>query len=130
MEAIATAAQIRNVVNSKELPNTTPFEMVFGRKPNWDHMRVFECICYAHKPKELRKKLDDSGIKCRFLGYAGDQKAYRLMSLTDNKIFTARSVRFDEEKPKKLIKENHEHCKGACFTRNLAMYAKVYIHFN
>jgi len=21
-------------------------------------------------------------------------------------------------------------CKGACFTRNLAMYAKVYIHFN
>ena len=31
-----------------------------------NHMRVFGESCYAHIPKEKRKKLDDTGEKCYF----------------------------------------------------------------
>ena len=58
-------------------------ESTLDQKPDLESMRVFGCICYAHVPKQKRTKLSDVAMKCRMLGYAEDQKAYRVMDVSN-----------------------------------------------
>ena len=74
----------------------TPEEAWSGRKPNVEHLRIFGCIAYAHIPDEKRKKLDDKGVKCIFLGYSDVSKAYKLFDPITEKIIISRDVIFDE----------------------------------
>ena len=104
-EALMTAADIRNVVPNSSNKKSSPYEMLFKRKPRIDHMRVFGSQCYAHVTKEKRKKLDDSGVKCYFLGYAKDHKAYRLLNADDGSIIISRSVTFAEHSISKAMKK-------------------------
>ena len=50
----------------------TPYEHIFKRAPDLKHLRPFGSVCYAFIPKEKRSKLEDSGIRCRLLGYGDD----------------------------------------------------------
>ena len=59
--------------------------------------RVFGCIAYAHVPDQLRKKLDDKGEKCIFIGYSTDSKAYKLYNPETKKVIISRDVTFDEK---------------------------------
>ncbi|KAG6623354.1 Retrovirus-related Pol polyprotein from transposon TNT 1-94 [Phytophthora cinnamomi] len=95
-EAMMTAADIRNVLPNTSNPHSSPFQLVYKREPRLEHMRVFGTECYAHVTKQKRKKLDDSGIKCVFLGYAKQHKAYRLLDPTNGSIVISRSVTFAE----------------------------------
>ncbi|KAL4099935.1 hypothetical protein PRIC1_007732 [Phytophthora ramorum] len=104
-EAIMTATDIRNVLPNTSNPHASPFEMVFKRKPRLDHMRVFGSECYANVTKEKRKKLDDSGVKCYFLGYAKQSKAYRLLNASDGSIVVSRSITFAEHSSDKVATE-------------------------
>uniref|UniRef100_H3GTF6 CCHC-type domain-containing protein n=1 Tax=Phytophthora ramorum TaxID=164328 RepID=H3GTF6_PHYRM len=104
-EAIMTATDIRNVLPNTSNPHASPFEMVFKRKPRLDHMRVFGSECYASVTKEKRKKLDDSGVKCYFLGYAKQSKAYRLLNDSDGSIVVSRSITFAEHSSDKVATE-------------------------
>ena len=47
----------------------TPNEAWNGKKPIARHLRIFGCIEYAYVPNQKRKKLDDKGEKCIFIGY-------------------------------------------------------------
>lgn len=58
----------------------------------FEHLRVFRCVAYAHVPKEQRKKLDDKGVKCIFIGYSSKSKAYSLYDPIDKKIIISRDV--------------------------------------
>ena len=78
-EAMLTAVDIRNVLPNASSPKESPFESVFKRIPNIELMRVFGSVCYAHIAKAKRTKLDDSGVRCLFLGYSKQHKAYRLL---------------------------------------------------
>lgn len=60
--------------------NMTPKEGWSGRKPAVDHFRIFGCVAYAHTPNKNRKKLDDKGEKCVFLGLSEASKAYKLFN--------------------------------------------------
>uniref|UniRef100_H3H7A4 Integrase catalytic domain-containing protein n=1 Tax=Phytophthora ramorum TaxID=164328 RepID=H3H7A4_PHYRM len=93
-EAIMTAADIRN--------------LVFKRAPRLEHMRVFGTECYAHVTKPKRTKLDNSGIKCVFLGYAKQHKAYRLLDPSDGSIVISRSVTFAEAPPVTMAKTRNQ----------------------
>ena len=95
-EAMMTAADIRNVLSNSSNKNSSPYEMVFKEKPVFNHMRVFGEPCYAHVPREKRKKLDDTGVKCYFLGYEKNPKAYRLLNANDGSIVISRSVTFSK----------------------------------
>ena len=95
-EAMMTAVDIRNVLPSAPSPKACPFETLFHRKPSINVMRVFGSLCYAHIAKEKRRKLDDSGLRSRFLGYAKQNKAYRLLDDTTGRIVISRSVTFSE----------------------------------
>lgn len=103
-EAIMTAAFIKNrVPNSSS--KKSPYELMTGSQPEYSEFRVFGSKCYAHIPSELRKKLDNTSVPCRFLGYATEQKAYRLMQEKDGKVINSRSVIFDENRWMPPMKE-------------------------
>ena len=55
--------------------NMTPEEAWSGRKPTVDYFKIFGYIAYEHIPDEKRKKLDDKGEKCVFLGVSEVSKA-------------------------------------------------------
>jgi hypothetical protein len=98
-----TAAYLYNrTVHSGD--NITPFEHIFGEKPDLNHLRPFGCVAYAHVPIELRSKLAPAAVRCRLLGYLDDDdseelKGYKLLRESDGAIIHSRDVRFDENAP-------------------------------
>nr|CAH66391.1 OSIGBa0134J07.9 [Oryza sativa] len=95
-EAVNTAVYILNRSPTKAVPNRTPFEAWYGKKPVIGHMRVFACICYAQVPAQKRVKFDNKSNRCIFVGYADGIKGYRLYNLEKKKIIISRDVFFDE----------------------------------
>ena len=53
-EAIMTAAYIRNVLSNASNKSSSPFEMLFKKKPRLNYMCVFGEPCNAHIPSEKR----------------------------------------------------------------------------
>ena len=77
------------------LHNKTPYEMLFGHPPDYDHMRVFGCLAFACPSKEL-DKFQARGPPCIFLGYSATQKGYKILNVHDNRITVLRDVIFEE----------------------------------
>jgi hypothetical protein len=90
----------------------SPYERIFNRKPDLKHLRPFGTVCYAFVPPETRNKLEDSGLKCRLLGYGDDFETeeingYRLLREDDLSIIFCDNVTFDKDfKTERL----HEDC--------------------
>ena len=61
------------------------------------YLRVFGCVVYAQVPEAQRKKLDDSGVKCVFVGYSKESKTYKLFNPVTKKVLISRDVIFYEE---------------------------------
>lgn len=62
-----------------------------------DILKFFGCIAYAHALDQLRKKLDDKGEKCIFIGYNTESKVYKLYNLETKKVIISRDVAFNEK---------------------------------
>lgn len=75
-DAVLAAAYITNRTQSCLERDKTPYEMWLGKKPYVGNMRVFGCITYARVPDCMRTKLEDKGLKCRFIGYT--ENGYKL----------------------------------------------------
>jgi hypothetical protein len=58
--------------------STTPFEHVFGKKPNLENPRVIGCHAYAHVPDNIHKKLDSKARPCWLVGYGEETKGWIL----------------------------------------------------
>ena len=97
-EAVSTAAYLRNRSPTSAVPGMTPFQALFGKKPDVSNLRPFGCICYAHVPKDERKKFDPKSRKCLFLGYGDCVKGHRLYDLSRSKVIHSRDVIFNEKK--------------------------------
>ncbi|KAL5836714.1 hypothetical protein ACOSQ3_013883 [Xanthoceras sorbifolium] len=97
-EAVNWSIHILNRSPTFAVQNMTPEEAWSGNRPAIDHFRIFGCIAFAHILDEKRKKLDDKGEKCIFLGVSKQSKAYKLYNPKTKKIVISRDVVFDEEK--------------------------------
>ncbi|XP_016649728.1 PREDICTED: uncharacterized protein LOC107881140 [Prunus mume] len=97
-EAVNWGIHILNRSPTFAVRDLTPEEAWSGRKPAVGYFKVFGCIAYARIPDEKRKKLDDKGEKCVFLGISEISKAYKLFNPASKKIIISRDVVFDEEK--------------------------------
>ena len=54
-EAVATVAYLRNRTTTSALKeNKTPYEKWYERKPDVSHLKVFNCVAYAHIPDSER----------------------------------------------------------------------------
>jgi hypothetical protein len=96
-EAISTAVYLKNRSPTRCLDNITNFEALYGSKPAVHNLKVFGCKAFAHIPKENRKKLDAKAIKCIFIGYYSEFKAYKLFDVSTHKVFASRDVLFHEQ---------------------------------
>jgi len=68
-EAAMTAIYVRNRLPTRVIqPGFTLYELWHGRKPIYQHLRVWGCVAYAQVPKETRKKMDKVARKCMFIG--------------------------------------------------------------
>ena len=102
-EAVLIAVHIINKSPSTPLDYKIPEELWSGKKPHYDHLRVFGCKAYAHVPKELRHKLDPKSHKCIFVGYgagygADGEMGYRLWHPKSCNIIRSSDVIFNESK--------------------------------
>ena len=95
-EAINTTIYLKIISSTKSLDFQTPLEVFHGYKLELSHLRVFGCKSFAHVPKYERRKLDAKLIKCIFVGYCTDKKAYKLFDPKSHKLLVSRDVVFHE----------------------------------
>ena len=107
-EAISTTVYLKNKIPTRFLDNITPFEALYGSKPTIHNLKIFGCKAFAHIPKENRKKLDAKAIKCIFIGYCSEFKAYKLFDISTHKVFASRDVLFHEQEVGNHDNNGHE----------------------
>lgn len=95
--AMHTATYLVNRLPSSSLDGKSPFELLFSKKPNYSHLRIFGCLCFCLVPSDLRQKLDPKSITGVFVGYAEHHKGYNVL-LADGRILVSRDISFNESK--------------------------------
>ena len=83
----------------------SPYQIIHKKIPSLDNCQSFGAICFAYVPKANRSlgKLDNTSVKCRFLGYGDDdslleqRQGYKLLRESDQKIFYSTDVLFKED---------------------------------
>ena len=93
-EAINTDVYLKNRSPTKKLELQTPFEVFHGYKPEISHLIIFGSRDFAYIPKYDRRKLDAKSIKCVFVVYCDDQKAYKMFHPSSHKLIASRDVVF------------------------------------
>lgn len=92
-EAAATVNYLSNRVPQRN-QDVTPYELLHGVRPDVSHIRIFGCAAWVYTPHDIRNKLQPRAERGILLGYAANQKGYRV--LVKNKVKVSRDVRFDE----------------------------------
>ncbi|KAJ0445113.1 putative RNA-directed DNA polymerase [Helianthus annuus] len=95
-EGMKTVCYVINRLPAQNLEYKSPFEKLFGIKPNISHLRVFGSVCYVFVPNHLREKMEKKAIRCIFIGYDEQRKGWRCCDPTTNKCYVYRNVVFDE----------------------------------
>lgn len=90
-ECVLTAVHIINRLPTKVLNNKTPYEIIFNKKPNYEHLRVFGCLAYVSKPKK-EGKFDERGRANVFIGYPTGQKGYKTYDIEKKEIHVSMDV--------------------------------------
>ncbi|GAA5886545.1 hypothetical protein JCM3774_003453, partial [Rhodotorula dairenensis] len=90
--ALAVATYTGNRTVHPRLEGVTPYEAFTGKKPYVGHLRPFGSVAFAHVDRTQRSKLDDTAIRGRLVGYAG-QYNYAIR-LDSGKIVTTRHATF------------------------------------
>ena len=80
-----------NLLPSTAINSNSPFLLWTNKEPNYLKLLPFGALAVKHIPKEVRKKLDDKGELCAFVGY--DKSGYRLFMPSTERIAVSRHVK-------------------------------------
>ena len=87
---------IINRLPTKVLTNfQSPFESLFGSKPDYSFFKVFGCSCYPYLRPYNSHKFSFRSTKCLSFGYSPTHKGYRFLS-PSGRIYVAKLVTFNE----------------------------------
>ena len=93
-KAIHVAAHILNRAPRPGLGWKTPYELMFGCKPEVSHLRVFGCCAWVID--DQAKKWDPQSNPMVFVGYEIASKAYQLWDPKSWRIVISTNIKFDE----------------------------------
>ncbi|KAK1423454.1 hypothetical protein QVD17_18757 [Tagetes erecta] len=96
-ECVLTATYIINRLPSDVIENKTPYEILYNRQPEYEHMRVFGCLAYYKNTETKGDKFEQRGRVGVFLGYPPGTKGYKVFDAQHNKIVLSRDVKFFEK---------------------------------
>ena len=97
-EAVMTANFLRNRCPARSTRHDkSPHQIWTGKKPLLANLKVFGCHAYVHVPKEKRSKFDARSVRCRFIGYADHEKAYRFEEIKSGRVLVSRDAQFMED---------------------------------
>jgi transposase InsO family protein len=96
-ETFSTAAYVHNRTPAKALGGLTPFEVLYGTKPDVRNLRAFGAPCAVIEPSEKLKKLDDRATMCFFVGYKYGGGGYRVWDPKRKVVVESRDVIFFED---------------------------------
>ena len=95
-ESVLAAAHVINRTPSSLLGGKTPYELLYGKSPSYDDIKVFGCLCFAHKSRRDKDKFKERSIRCVFVGYPFGKRAWKLYDLESQEYFVSRDVVFTE----------------------------------
>ncbi|KAJ0787642.1 putative RNA-directed DNA polymerase [Helianthus annuus] len=95
-DAYATAAFLINRLPSQILHHSSPYEVIFGSRPDYSILRTFGCLCYPFLGDTREDKLSPKSIPCIFVGYAPSHLGYLCYDPHSSRTYTSRHVRFYE----------------------------------
>jgi transposase InsO family protein len=96
-ECILTAGYLINRTPTPLLNEKSPYEMLNGKPPSYEHLKVFGSLCYAHNQGRKGDKFSSRNRKCVFVGYPHGKKGWKLFDLDTNTYFVSRDVDFFED---------------------------------
>nr|GMD76143.1 Retrovirus-related Pol polyprotein from transposon TNT 1-94 [Ipomoea batatas] len=96
-DCILHAVYIINRLPSVALNNKVPYQVLFNKMPQYQHLRVFGCLTFAAIPSCHRDKLSPRARKCIFLGFAKGVKGYKLLDINTREVFLSRDVSVYED---------------------------------
>ena len=104
---MATCYLINRTLSSV-LNYKTPFEVLFGRAPNLNAIKVLGCLCYVHNKNHKGDKFAIRSRKCIFLGYPFAKKGWLVYDLKTKSFLISWDVKFIEHVfPFKDLLENN-----------------------
>lgn len=94
--AVQTCVYNRNRVPSFAIKFKTPFEMLYGRKPEYERMQIFGSKAFVRKTGHL-SKFDPTGEAAMLIGYPHNKSGYTLYLPDQRKIIESRDVKFTNQ---------------------------------
>ena len=76
VEAFSTTVFLINRLPSSLLDGKTPYELFFGKQPDYSMLLTFRCLCFPHLKDYSPNKLSPKSASCIFLGYSTLHKGF------------------------------------------------------
>ena len=93
-EAVSYAVCLANRSPTCTLPDKTPYEAFWKRKPNVAHLQEFGADCWVLRQDTALHKLTRKSRPCKFMGFSEESCAYRYYNPETHQVLTSRNVIF------------------------------------
>jgi len=96
VEAFSTAVYLINRLPSQTLAGKTPYELLFGKYPDYTMLCTFGCLCFPYLLDYAPNKLSSKSAPCVFLGYSPLHKGFRYFDCKTKRLYVSHHVQFYE----------------------------------
>ena len=95
-KAVSTAVYLHNRLPTSANAGKTPYELMYGKKPDVSSVRVFGSLAYVHVKKDKRKGFSPHMEKAIFIGYPPQFKGWEFYNPVTKKYVVSDRADFDE----------------------------------